>query len=165
MVLALGLAGALIALTVAAGGCGSHPLAGKPAPTFSLMGLDDKAHDLGEAIGRDVVLLDFWASWCPPCREGLPAIAALHEEFKDRGLTTYAVNIGESGREAAGFLNKAKLDLPVLLDETAHVANLYAVSGIPQTVIIGRDGVVHTVHVGFSSGTAASLRREIAGLL
>lgn len=165
MILALGLAALIIILTFGAGGCGPHPLAGKPAPPFALMGLDDKAHDLGESIGKDVVLLDFWASWCPPCREGLPAIAELDREFAGRGLKTYAVNIMESKGAAAGFMAHSKLSLPVLLDETGHVAELYGVSGIPQTVIIGRDGVAHAVHVGFSSGTAASLRREIESLL
>lgn len=127
-----------------------HPLLGKPAPPLQLKLLDGGEMDLSKHFGKDVVVLDFFATWCPPCREGLPIIARLAGDYAGKGIAFYAINLSESPDKIRTFLQKEKLSLRVALDERKEGAILYQASSIPQTVIIGKDGVVHEVHVGLS---------------
>ena len=131
-------------------------LEGRPAPQFNLKSLAGEAVSLADLKG-EVIVLDFWATWCPPCREGLPHIAKLHANHKDAGVRVYAVNLRETPAKIRNFLEQQKIDVPVLLDADGGVARGYGVSGIPTTVVIGRDGVIRKVFVGFSPEIAKSL--------
>lgn len=144
---------------------GTHPLEGKPAPAFTAETLDGESVDLTAMLGEKVVVLDFWASWCPPCRKGLPVVAEMAREFADKPVAVYGVNVGEPAEQVRGFLAKAELDLEVALDPDGVVAQEYGVRGIPQTVVIGRDGIVHEVHVGLSFNFDGTLRGAIEDAL
>lgn len=157
--LAAGIAAAAVA------GCASHPLSGKAAPEFQARSLDGGEVALAKHLGNDVVVLDFWATWCPPCRESLPVVARIAGEYKDKGVAVYAVNIAEDPELIKSFLEDAGLDLPVLLDPDGALSDQYSVRSIPQLFVIDRKGVVREAHSGYSRGMEASLRRAIDALL
>lgn len=123
-------------------------LVGKPAPAFTLEGMDGKKVSTKDLKGS-VAILDFWATWCPPCRAGLPHLDKLYQEKKEKGLKAYAVNLKEEKNEVKGFVDETKLTVPVLLDVEGSVAEKYKVSGIPQTVVLDKNGNVAAVIVGF----------------
>jgi thiol-disulfide isomerase/thioredoxin len=88
----------------------------------------------------NIVFLNFWATWCPPCRAEMPSMQALYERFGDKGLEFIAVDIMEKETDILEFLDSYKLSFPILLDSYGNVANKYGISAIPATFIIGRDG-------------------------
>ncbi len=133
-----------------AGGRPEDTLKGKPAPPIKLSLLGEGTLDLAEHVGKNVVILDFWASWCGPCREGLPIASAVAKEFQDKNVVFYAVNIGENAEVAKAFLAQTGMDFPVALDLNRDAQQKYQANSIPKTVIIGKDGIVHTVHMGVS---------------
>jgi len=140
------------------------PLTGRPAPDFALKDLDGRVVRLADLRGS-VVLLDFWATWCPPCRASLPGIAAIHKEKSPAGLKVFAVNLREDRGKIAQFLRENKLDLPVLMDEDGAAAGAYGITAIPATVLIGKDGVVRTVIVGFEPSMKQTLSRVVEELM
>jgi peroxiredoxin len=144
---------------------GPHPLVGQEAPLFELEQLDGGPVSLSSLLGKDVVVLDFWATWCPPCRKGLPVIADLAREYAGRGVAVYAVNQMEPADTVRSFLKEQGITVPVLLDTAGIVGRTYEVSGIPQTVLIDRTGKVRYVHVGMSFGFKGSLERQLNTLL
>ncbi len=138
-----------------------HPLEGKPAPDILLPLMDGGTLDLAAHRGKDVVVLDFWATWCPPCVESLPALDALAKDYADKGVAVYAINQGEDPAEIAAFLRSGGLTLPVALDPGFATGRDYLVEAIPQTVIVGKDGLVKRVHVGAGPGFSDELRGEL----
>jgi peroxiredoxin len=135
-------------------------LAGRPAPDFKLKDLADKEVSLSESKGH-VVVLDFWATWCGPCRQGLPHVDKVSQEFKDQGLLAYAVNLEESKEQVQKFMEEQKLKLTALLDSDGAVSKQYMVNGIPQTVVIGKDGVVKGVFVGYGPDSEKKLHDAV----
>lgn len=140
-------------------------LQGQPAPDFSLDLLDGTRMELASHLSNDVVVLDFWATWCGPCRRALPIVAGITREYADQGVAFYAVNEQEDAEKIRKFLEDQKIDCKVALDTDGDVGSLYHVEGIPQTVVIGKDGAVAAVHVGFSSDMAGELREMLDALL
>jgi peroxiredoxin len=134
----------------------SKKLVGQPAPAFTLEDLDGKKVSIADQKGS-VVVLDFWATWCPPCREGMPHLDELYKSKQADGVKVFAINLREDRDKAKAFLDSKNLSLPVLLDANGEVAKAYLVGGIPQTVVIGKDGVVKHVVVGFGEGSAQAL--------
>jgi peroxiredoxin len=142
-----------------------HPLVGKPAPEFELEKRGGGKVELAQYRDKDVVILDFWATWCPPCVKALPTIGKVAEKYRDKGVVFYAVDLEETPDEVEQFLKDEKLDIPVLFDSDQAVAKLYGVSGIPQTVLIGKDGTVQVVHVGLKPDLENLLSGELDDLL
>jgi thiol-disulfide isomerase/thioredoxin len=142
----------------------SHPLVGRPAPQFQASFLDGQPFDLANTQGK-VVILDFWATWCPPCRKALPELIALAAEYKDRGVELFAVDVGESPDDVRAYLEEAGLDVQVVLDEDGSASGRYLVEYLPQTVIIGRDGQVAAVHVGAVQDLRGEVGQELEKLL
>ncbi len=142
-----------------------HPLLGKPAPDFRLELLGGGQVELSEFKGSRVVVLDFWATWCPPCRTGLPILAEVTDSLKGEGVVFYAVNEGEDAETIRGFLTQFGLKISVALDTLGTVAGSYRVTGIPQTVIIDKKGVVQTVHVGLAPDPKSRLKEELEAVL
>ena len=137
-------------------------LVGKDAPDFTLNDLEGKAVTLAEDKGS-VVVVDFWATWCGPCRESLPGLNKIYKEFQAKGLKVYAVDLEEAKEKVQPVALKLIPDLRVLLDEKSEVAKKFGVSGIPQTVVIGKDGKVKKVFVG--SGNEERIKAAVeAGL-
>ena len=143
--------------SVAAGAIG----AGRPAPAFALADLDGKPVTLAQQKGH-VVVLDFWATWCGPCRAGMPHLAEAAKTYADRGVRVFAINREEEVATIRAFLAKESLTgLRVLLDPDGKVAAGYRVTGIPQTVVIDASGRVTKVIVGFGPNTGDELNTAI----
>jgi len=139
---------------------------GRAAPAFSLPSLDGDTVNLADHLGKDVIVLDFWASWCPPCRQAMPAVAAVATQYRDKAVAVFGVNLGESAATARAFLSSAGLEhLPVLLDETGTVGEQYGARSIPRLVVIDKDGNIRHVHVGYSSNLQSTLGKSIDALL
>jgi len=117
-------------------------LVGKAAPDFSLTDMQGQQVSLSQYKGQ-VVVLNFWATWCPPCREEMPSMEKLYRDYKDKGLVMLAVNVEENGRKAvAGFLQRQPYSFPILLDTQSVAQNTYGVFRFPESFIIDRNGVV-----------------------
>lgn len=142
-----------------------HQLLGQAAPPFTTTDLAGQPIDLKSKIGKHVILLDFWATWCGPCVAAMPIVEEVAGKFKDKGLVFYAVNAGEEPDAIKEFLEKSKLNVPVALDQQGEIGKSYGVRGIPQTLLIGKDGKVQVVHVGFGPDIAKMLTKEIEDLL
>ena len=122
-------------------------LTGQTAIDFTLPDLAGRKHSLKDHRGS-VVLLDFWATWCGPCRIQMPNVEKLYHEFKKKGLVVYAVNQGEGSEKARQYLEKNKYTTTTLLDQKADVGRQYKVAGIPTLVVVGRDGKIVAHFVG-----------------
>jgi thiol-disulfide isomerase/thioredoxin len=136
----------------------------QPAPDFSLPGEAGADVKLSDHKGS-VVVLDFWATWCPPCREGLPALDKLASDRKDKPLKVFAVNLREGKDLVADFKTKTSLGLPVLFDSEGKVGDLYRVTGIPQTVVIDKQGIVRRVIIGFDPAGKKAMEELVDALL
>lgn len=125
------------------------PQAGFAAPDFTLSAPDGSSFSLSDARGQPV-LLNFWASWCQPCRAEMPAIQELGEAYRGEGLIVLAVNTAfqDDLSRAAAFLGEVGFDLPVLLDADGAVSARYKISAMPTTFFIDRQGIIREVIVG-----------------
>ena len=112
-----------------------------------------------------VVVLNFWATWCPPCRLEMPAMERLYQEFRGRGLVIVAVNFMESRELVQAFAEEQKLTYPMLLDSRAEIAERYGVMRLPETVLIGREGEVIAKTIGYKEWYKEDVRELVADLL
>jgi len=143
----------------------SKDLLGKPAPLFSLDLLNGGTFDLAAQKGKHIIILDFWATWCPPCQKALPVYQQLAEDYKEDGVRLIAVDLREKTEIIRQFLDERELDLTVALDTDGSVGTLYRVQSIPTTAIVGLDGTVQAVHVGYRSRYKGLLKYELDELL
>ncbi len=139
--------------------------AGQPAPAFEATLLDGGSVNLADHLGKDVIVLDFWATWCKPCLMAMPVLIEETAARKDRGVVFYAVNIAEQPEKVKKLMDGKGWSFPVVLDRSAKIARSFGVGPIPHSVVIGRDGKIAHVHVGYSSGLRATLTAELDGLL
>lgn len=123
---------------------------GMAAPDFSLSDLSNQTVTLSSFRGRKVVLLDFWATWCGPCRMEMAGLQDLYGKFKDRGLEILSVNQGESADQARNFIQRKKYSFHVVLDQDEAVGNRYGVRGIPTLALVDKKGEVRWIRVGYS---------------
>jgi peroxiredoxin len=123
---------------------------GEPAPDFSLPDLSGNTVTLSSYRGRKVILMDFWATWCGPCRMAMPDLQGLQDKFKDRGLEILSVNQGESAEQVSSFIQRKKYTFHVVLDQAGAVGSKYGVQGIPTLVLVDKKGVVQWLRVGYS---------------
>jgi thiol-disulfide isomerase/thioredoxin len=156
------LAVAAIGAASTVAGAAITPTAG--APDFTLPTLGGPNVRLQEQRGR-VVMINFWASWCGPCREEMPHLARLYEKYRASGFTVLAVNIDEDQAKAANLAQQLGMRFPVLLDTGKQVSRLYDLSAMPSTVLVDRDGRVRYVHRGYRDGYADAYEKQIRELL
>lgn len=140
-------------------------LLGKAAPEFSLGLLDGGNVKLADHKDKDVVLLDFFATWCGPCRMSMPVVNDVAKEYKSKGVAFYAVNCREDAEKVKKFIASQNLDLPVLLDADGRVQSVYGADSIPRMILIAKDGTVQAVHAGFSPELGKDLRAQLDTLL
>jgi outer membrane lipoprotein-sorting protein/peroxiredoxin len=136
-------------------------LSGKDAADFKLRSLDGTEFSL-QALRGKVVLLDFWATWCGPCRRDMPALERIYSEFGDRGLVMLGMNVGEDRGAVSMFLAANKLSYPIVLAGQMEMLESYSVTAFPTVVLIDREGKIALYHVG--SGSESELREALAAL-
>jgi peroxiredoxin len=120
---------------------------GDLAPDFALQGGDGAARRLSAYRGQPV-MLNFWATWCAPCRQEMPELVAAYQEHLDQELVILGINAQESGEQARKFVDQYQMTFPVVLDSRGEVQQLYQVRGLPTTVFIDRDGRIAARHAG-----------------
>jgi thiol-disulfide isomerase/thioredoxin len=135
-----------------------------PAPNFTLKSLSGKNLKLSEMTGN-VVLINFWASWCGPCREEMPLLNALHKKYQPLGFTVLGVNVEERLDGAKSFLSNVPVDFPILLDNKNEVSKQYKVIAMPTTVVVDRDGNMRYLHEGYKPGDEKKYRQMIKKLV
>lgn len=135
----------------------------KQAPTFVLPGRHGECN-LSSYRGK-VVYLDFWASWCPPCRKSFPWMNEIQSRYRKQGLVIIAVNLDENRKLADAFLDEFKSDFTIAFDANGDVADKYQVIGMPSSYLIGRDGNIHESYVGFMNKDKAPIEAAIRRLL
>jgi len=132
---------------------------GNQAPDFQLNNLDGQSISLSDLRGKPV-FINFWATWCPPCRSEMPYIQEIYEEWSGKGLVVLAINIGESPSQVEEFLESQDLSLPVLLDTRGKVTQKYNIQIygkyiLPTSFFIDKDGVIQTKIIGAFPSKAA----------
>jgi cytochrome c biogenesis protein CcmG, thiol:disulfide interchange protein DsbE len=138
---------------------------GDPVPDFRLPGLLAKGElSKRHLLGR-VIYLDFWASWCGPCRKSMPVLDGLYRELGDRGFAVVAINMDSDLSEAHRFLQRYPVSYPLLKDNNDAAMHLFKVSGLPSGFLLDRDGRIRLLHRGFREGDEDKLRREVLDLL
>ena len=145
------------------GGAQSATISG-PAPNFTLKGLDGKNLKLSELAG-DVVLINFWASWCGPCRTEMPLLNAMHKKYKALGFTVLGVNVEEQSKNARSYIAERPVNFPILLDSSNRVSRLYKVVAMPTTVVVDRDGNMRFLHQGYKAGDEVAYHKMVKKLV
>jgi len=138
---------------------------GDRAPEFSLLSLDGKTISLSSQRGK-VVMVHFWATWCPPCVEELPTLERLYRAYIGKDLEILAVNIDEGGAGAVEqFMKKNRFALPVLLNPDQSVAREYGTFKFPETYIIDREGIVRRKIIGAADWTSPAAQKVILAMV
>ncbi len=137
---------------------------GKPAPDFSLPALGGKKISLAGFKGK-AVFLNFWATWCPPCKEEMPSMEKVYREQKGRGLEILAISIDKGGKEVEGFQKEFGLSFPILLDPDNLVAALYELAFVPTTYLIDRAGNVVFRETQYRDWTDPEARKLLEKIL
>jgi peroxiredoxin len=143
-----------------------RPEEGHRAPDFSLKTLDGKTVRLFDFRGKKVVLINFWATWCPPCRVEMPSLQKIHADYKKKGFEILAVSVDtDANREIREFMGELRLTFPVLLDPDMKVARRYRVFGLPASILVDRGGMIRLRETGYSDWTLKESRKEVESLL
>lgn len=144
---------------------GAHALeVGATPPPIDLPDLDGSPVELEELAGK-VVLIDFWASWCGPCKKEMPMLQALHERHATRGLVVIGINIDRNEKKLESFLKHTPVTFRIVHDRRAEIASRYELSTMPSTFFVGRNGKLRHVHEGFREDHAELIERRIQTLL
>lgn len=139
--------------------------AGDTAPNFKLPRLETKGNIQLKSYRGKVVYVDFWASWCGPCRISLPVLDTLHKKYRKQGFEVIAINLDEEKEDALNFLNEFPVSYPTARDNQGKTPTLYGVRGMPTAYLIDRQGKVSLVHEGFKKSDTEALSAQIATLL
>lgn len=140
------------------------PGSGPAAPALALPDLQGRMHRLSDYRGK-VVLLNFWASWCAPCRAEMPSIERLRRTLRGEPFAVLAVNVDEDARAARRFVERTGIGFTVLVDPDARAAREWGTRALPTTFIIGPDGRVRFRHVGARDWSDSEARAAIEGLM
>jgi len=139
-------------------------LEGQAAPDFVLRSATGENLRLSEYRG-DVVLINFWATWCGPCRQEMPLLDDLYGRYQRVGFNLLGINIDEDSRRAMQMVQELGVNFPVLFDENKEVSKLYEVEAMPVTILVDREGIVRHVHHGYKPGYEEKYLTEIRSLL
>lgn len=156
----LGLVFSVLAVTSLA----SSGLVGQLAPDFVLKSASGDNLRLSEFRG-DVVMINFWATWCGPCRQEMPLLDELYSKYQRVGFNLLGVNIDDDSGKAMNMIAELGVSFPVLFDTHKEVSKLYAVDAMPVTILVDRDGMVRHVHHGYKPGYEQDYLNEIRSLL
>jgi cytochrome c biogenesis protein CcmG, thiol:disulfide interchange protein DsbE len=137
---------------------------GKPAPALEGKDLSGKPVSLAALKGK-VVILDFMASWCAPCKEELPALEKLHQRYKAHGLVIIGVSVDEKRENLEKFMKDVPVSFSVMHDDKKTAAKAYGPSRMPSSYIVDKAGVIRHVHGGFRAGDEKKIEAEVRALL
>jgi peroxiredoxin len=155
----------LLCVTLLVGGGRAIALdTGTRLPEIGLQDLAGRRIDIASLRGK-VVLVDFWASWCAPCKQEMPVLERLYQKYRDRGLTIVGVSVDQESANVGDFLKQLKVSFPIVHDKSHEVANRFHPPRMPSSYIVDRNGVVRFVHGGFRNGDEAKIEKELTGLL
>jgi peroxiredoxin len=135
-----------------------------PAANFTLKSATGENIRLSEHRGQ-VVLINFWASWCGPCRQEMPHLDALHQKFQPLGFTVFGVNVEADRQRADQVLRDIPVGFPILFDDRNQVSELYNVDAMPVTVLVDRDGNIRYMHRGYKPGYEKAYEKQIRELI
>jgi peroxiredoxin len=156
-------AAACVVLALSSAQAAAPALAG-PAPDFTLRAMDGTNVRLQEQRGR-VVLINFWATWCGPCRQEMPLLNKLYEKYRSSGFVLLGVNVDDDPRNAEALAAKLGVTFPVLLDSAKAVSKSYDLKSMPSTVLIDRDGQVRHLQRGYQDGYVDNYEKQVRALL
>jgi thiol-disulfide isomerase/thioredoxin len=154
------LAAALLAAVPAGATAG-----GEPAPALTLPARAPARTVSLEALRGQVVMLNFWASWCGPCREEFPLLDQMYKRYRAAGVTIVGINVEPDSSDAEGFLAKTPVGFPIAFDRDSAASRLFGVDAMPSTVLIDRRGVVRWTHRGYKPGDENEYLDRIRSLL
>ena len=155
---------ALALMAVAATSLASSGMTGQPAPDFALKSSTGENLRLSEYRG-DVVMINFWATWCGPCRQEMPLLDELYSRYQRVGFNLLGVNIDDDSGRAMDMIRELGVSFPVLFDSRKEVSKLYEVDAMPVTVLVDREGNVRHVHQGYKPGYEQKYLDEVRSLL
>ena len=155
---------ALVFSAFAASSLASSGMEGQKAPDFALKSSTGENLRLSEYRG-DVVMINFWATWCGPCRQEMPLLDELYNRYQRVGFNLLGVNIDDDSRRAMQMAEELGIDFPVLFDASKEVSRLYEVEAMPVTVLVDREGTVRYVHHGYKPGYEDKYLDQIRSLL
>lgn len=134
------------------------------APDFTLKSLEGGNLRLEEYRGQ-VVLINFWASWCGPCRQEMPLLDRLHNRYEDTGFAVLGVNVEGEVAPAQEIVDRTNVTFPILIDDGQKVSDMYNLQAMPTTVVVDRDGVVRYIHPGYKPGDEAKYVEVVKKLI
>lgn len=138
---------------------------GQPVPILELPNLAGTEYLSLQKFRGKVVYLDFWASWCAPCRKSFPHFQLMRDELGSLGFEVIGVNVDEDIKDAKAFLEKIPVDFPIVLDPQGNSAEVFGLTGMPTSYLIDRQGIIRMVHRGFKEKDIKMLRAEVNKLL
>jgi len=143
----------------------SHPLLGNPAPAFALDSVNGKGKVSTGALAGKVVILDFWATWCEPCKKSFPHLQDLNTKYKASGLVIVGMSEDDDKSGIAGFGSSFGADFPLVWDNNKAVGAKWEPGSMPATFIIDRKGLVRFLHRGYHDGEEVDIEKEVKSLL
>jgi peroxiredoxin len=155
---------ALVLSVFAASSLASSGMEGQQAPDFALKSSTGENLRLSEYRG-DVVMINFWATWCGPCRQEMPLLDELYSRYQRVGFNLLGVNIDDDSNRAMNMIEELGVNFPVLFDARKEVSKLYEVEAMPVTVIVDRKGTVRYIHHGYKPGYEDMYLDQIRSLL
>ncbi len=135
-----------------------------PAANFTLKSGDGENIRLSEYRGQ-VVLINFWASWCGPCRQEMPHLDAIHRKYEPMGFTVFGVNVEQDRSMADKVLRDIPVSFPILYDDSNQVSELYGVDAMPATVLVDRNGEIRYMHRGYKPGYELEYEKQVKTLV
>jgi peroxiredoxin len=134
------------------------------AANFTLKSAGGENIRLSEYRGQ-VVLINFWASWCGPCRQEMPHLDAIHQKYESLGFTVFGVNVEQDRELADKVLRDIPVTFPILFDDENRVSELYQVDAMPATVLVDRDGEIRFMHRGYKPGYELEYEHQVRALV
>jgi thiol-disulfide isomerase/thioredoxin len=143
----------------------SADIVGQPAPDFALRSMQGPSMRLSEHLG-EVVVINFWATWCGPCRQEMPLLENIYKKYKPMGFTLVGVNVEPDAKGAEAWLSKQKpVSFPIAFDTDSKVSKMYKVAGMPSTVFVDRKGNIRVMHKGYKPGDEDFYLTQIRSML
>lgn len=139
----------------------AHPVSGGPAPNFTAQTLDGKHVSLADFRGK-TVLLNFWATWCPPCRSEMPDMEKVYRERLDKDVVILAIDVQEADVPIQGFIDRFSITFPILMDVSGDIAKLYGIQSLPSSFFIDKQGRVTSFNLGAMNESAIARRIDQA---